>query len=234
MNRYVTILEFMITDLQLRGVELILYAIIYGYSQGSYGEYWGGMDDMMYWSQASRRGVQKALEKLIEKGLIKKSIEKEGRTRRAVFSLNDGANLVRPESADRANSVPPQSELSSITERTEFAHSDYIKRDIEIDNKSISAELLSEEFEIVWKSYPRKTDKLRAFEEFKKSRKRGASLEKIHAGVKAYAALCLAEKRHTKYIKGGGVFFKGENWNDEVVTDSAPKEKYGETGVAEW
>lgn len=234
-TRYVTILDFMISELHLKGVELILYAIIYGYSQGSYGEYWGGMDDMQHWTQATRRGVQKALEKLAERGLIKKDLKQEGRVRRAVFCLNDGANLVRPESYDGANSVPLRSELSSVTERTEFAHPNDIKTDIETDKEISAAKLASicEEFKIIWDVYPRKEGRKESEAAYARSRKRGISLERILNGTKAYADECRAEKRERRYIKQGSTFFRGEYWDTE--RDSGGDEKnYGETGAAEW
>lgn len=238
MNRYITILEFMITDLHLKGNELTLYALVYGFSQGAGGEYYGSMEDMCYWTQSTRRGVQKSIEKLVEKNLICKTVKQEGRVRRSIYQAVDGANLVRPENGDGANLVPLRSELSSVTERTEFAP--YIvdnnidnKNDIDICSPPVNMSI-EDEFEVVWGSYPRKEGRKESGAAYTRSRKHGASFEKVLNGVKAYAAECRAEKREKRFIKQGSTFFRGENWNDEYTSVAVAEKRYGETGAADW
>ena len=69
---YVTLLPWMVEDLKLSGLDLILYAIIYGYSQGSQGVFYGTLTYLATWSNTTERGVIKSLKSLIDKGLIKK------------------------------------------------------------------------------------------------------------------------------------------------------------------
>ena len=69
---YVSIQGWMVSDLQLKGNELIIYAIIYGFSQDGEQRFSGGLQYLADWTNSTKQGVQKALKSLISKGLIVK------------------------------------------------------------------------------------------------------------------------------------------------------------------
>lgn len=74
-NNYINIQGFMINELGLKGNELILYAIIYGFSQDGHSEYYGSQ---RYISKAMGISVVSAnhlINKLLDKGLIIKTTE---------------------------------------------------------------------------------------------------------------------------------------------------------------
>lgn len=70
-NNYYVVLGFMVKDLQLKGIERDVYAIIYGFSQAD-GRFTGSLQYLADWTCATKQGVLKALTKLLEKQLITK------------------------------------------------------------------------------------------------------------------------------------------------------------------
>lgn len=73
-KNYVTIQGWMITDLRLKGNDLIIYAIIYGFSQSGEGQkYTGSLRYLADWTNSTKQGVMKNLKSLADRGLIYKS-----------------------------------------------------------------------------------------------------------------------------------------------------------------
>ena len=75
-SRFVTILDFMVDDLNLKGSELIAYAVIYGFSQDGESVFSGTSKYLARWCGIDRKNVFAVLKKLVDKGLIVK-IKKE-------------------------------------------------------------------------------------------------------------------------------------------------------------
>lgn len=74
-NNYILIQSFMVKDLKLKGTELLIYAIIYGFSQNEDNWYTGKLQYLADWTQNSKRNVINILNSLIERGLIRKESE---------------------------------------------------------------------------------------------------------------------------------------------------------------
>lgn len=73
---FITLQGWMITELGLKGAELILYALIYGFSQDGESEFKGSIRYMQEWIGAgSHHTVDKALQSLCDKGYIIKTPE---------------------------------------------------------------------------------------------------------------------------------------------------------------
>ena len=69
----------MVNDLKLKGNELLVYAIIYGFSQDGISSYTGSLQYLADWTNSTKRGMIKVLQSLVEKNLIvKKEIFKNG------------------------------------------------------------------------------------------------------------------------------------------------------------
>ena len=69
---YLTIQDWMITDLHLKGNELLAYALIYGFSQDEQSCFYGSYQYVMKWLSIDRRSAMRILQKLEEKGLLRK------------------------------------------------------------------------------------------------------------------------------------------------------------------
>lgn len=75
-DNHITIDGWMINELNLKGSELIIYALIYGFSQDGQSEFYGSRSYMAGWCNASLPTIDKALNDLILKGFILKRTEK--------------------------------------------------------------------------------------------------------------------------------------------------------------
>ena len=72
-GNYITIQGWMRTDLKLSGNELIVYAIIYGFSQNKQGEFTGSAQYLADWTGCSRRHIMRILSKLVEEKFVTKT-----------------------------------------------------------------------------------------------------------------------------------------------------------------
>lgn len=74
-NSYISIQAFMVNELHLKGNELLVYAIIWGFSQDGESEFTGSLQYLADWTSSTKQGVMKALQSLCEKQLILKNVE---------------------------------------------------------------------------------------------------------------------------------------------------------------
>ena len=97
---------------------------------------------------------------------------------------------------------------------------------------------LEEDFEKLWKLYPRKEGKKKAFEAYKRAIKNGTTNKEIQTGIVNYLTQIRVQRTNKQYIKQGSTWFNGECWNDEynlgqekspvnpkTVPSSAPAER---------
>ena len=96
--------------------------------------------------------------------------------------------------------------------------------DINITNKKLNINVQTEqEFEEIWKLYPRKEDKKKAFMAYKTARKK-ASFDEIKKGVETYNNHIKASNTDKRYIKLGATYFNGECWANNYE-QSEPQEE---------
>lgn len=74
-NNYINIQGFMITKLGLKGNELLVYALIYGFSQDGNCKFSGSLSYIAEWISSSKQTVINTLKSLEAKGLIIKEQE---------------------------------------------------------------------------------------------------------------------------------------------------------------
>lgn len=82
-------------------------------------------------------------------------------------------------------------------------------------NTDVNTNNISNEFDILWKLYPRKIGKPKALKAYTKARKNGVSFDDVKKGIESYIADISAKKTATEYVKHGSTWFIGECWNDE-------------------
>ena len=70
-ENYLVIQGWMITELKLKGNELLIYAIIYGFSQNNQ-QFTGSHRYLADWCNSTRQGIMKNIESLIKKNLLEK------------------------------------------------------------------------------------------------------------------------------------------------------------------
>ena len=135
---YINIQSFMVTELELKGNELLVYAIIYGFSQTN-GTYFSGSTQYLAdWTNSTRQGIMKNLKSLIDKGLIEKVGENQQvnyyKALRPVNKVNQSTELTRKQSLQGAK----QSLQEEVTEFTgtckQSLHSNINKTTTKLDN----------------------------------------------------------------------------------------------------
>lgn len=91
------------------------------------------------------------------------------------------------------------------------------------NNKDNKDSEIEQEFEEVWKLYPRKEDKKKAFSAYKTARKK-ASFDEIKKGVETYSNHIRVSNTDKRYIKLGATYFNGECWANNYE-QSEPQEE---------
>ena len=116
---------------------------------------------------------------------------------------------------------PIDEKIKGIDEKIKTPIDEKVKENVtsneltRVNNKeNIKRNSEPDEFEELWKLYPRKEGKKDAYKAYKKAIKEGTTNEQIRQGIENYKAW-LKAKNETTYIKQGSTFFNGEHWNDE-------------------
>ena len=89
------------------------------------------------------------------------------------------------------------------------------------------SDTVSQEFEELWKLYPRKEGKKAALASYQRAKKKGVLFEDVKAGILNYLDYIKAKKVEAQFIKQGSTWFNGECWNDEYdysVSETAPQQ----------
>ena len=89
-SNYILIQGFMINQLNLKSNELLLFAIIYGFSQDESSEFTGSINYLCSCLSCSRNTVIKGLKSLLEKELITKKQETKNNITFNKYSVIDG------------------------------------------------------------------------------------------------------------------------------------------------
>lgn len=82
------------------------------------------------------------------------------------------------------------------------------------DRININA-LARDEFEDLWKLYPKKQGKADAEKKYIKARKEGVTFEEVKRGIEAYVNYIKVKGIKPEYIKMGSSFFNQRSWQDD-------------------
>lgn len=89
-ENYIVIQGWMLTELALKGNELLVFAIIYGFSQNSEDQYYSGsLQYLAEWTNSTKRTVMTILKSLNEKGYIVKHEESRNGVRFCRYCASD-------------------------------------------------------------------------------------------------------------------------------------------------
>lgn len=87
-ENYIVVQGWMVNTLGLKNNELIIYAIIYGFSQTTGNEFQGSLQYLADWCGATKQGVIKCLKSLCEKNLINKRDSQHNNVKSCAYSVN--------------------------------------------------------------------------------------------------------------------------------------------------
>lgn len=143
-TNYVVITGDMITDLGLKGNELLVYALINGFCQDEESQFYGSLAYLMEFTSLSKQGVINTLNSLVKKGLIEKTQSEVNGVKfnsyRAIGGMSN--NLTTGQNNDDA-----KKEKESFSPHTPY----YKEKEIEINNR---------EKESISKDIPKKEENL--------------------------------------------------------------------------
>lgn len=210
-DNYIVIQGFMLTDLHLKGNELIIYACIYGFSQAENQTFSGSLQYLADWTNSTRQSVINCLKSLVEKGFIEKTEKIINGVKFCDYRTTNITQVVKKVDYPVKESLTGGSK-ESLPNNIDI---DNLKNNIDIKNNN---DQIQKEFENLWKLYPRKIGKPKALKAYQKARKKGVTYEEVEKGITAYCKQIKANKTKPEYIKHGATWFNGECWADEYET----------------
>lgn len=92
----------------------------------------------------------------------------------------------------------------------------------------------SEEFEDVWKEYPKKQGKEQARKAYQTARKEGVEKDLIVAGLKSYKAYIDERNIEDRYIKNGSTWFNQRCWNDKYEVKNQKQDGFFAMQKHDW
>ena len=237
-ENYIVVQGFMVKELKLKGNELLIYSIIYGFSQTENQRFTGGLQYLADWTNSTKQGVIKNLKSLVEKGYIIKEDKIINGVKFCEYhstELNTVLNKV--EQGIKQSLIGGKQSLKEGIKQSlnNNINNNNIINNI-FNNKennsnkvadefSLSSEerLLKIEFEELWKLYPKKRGKKEAFSSYCKYRKSTdinyATKEEVEKGIEKYNRYIRAYAVQDKFIKYGSTFFEERAWEDDYSLD---------------
>jgi hypothetical protein len=175
----------------------------------------------------SKDRISKMITSLNRKGLLEVNlVYKEGSKQvdKRIIKVNPiGENAHTP----RRKRLDPLGEnaYTPLGENAEDNNTSFINTINNTSNKrNIGEKSLEKEFELLWKIYPRKMGKKKAFDSFKKARKvKKVPYEIIENGLYRYLRHIEDQGLEEQYIQHGSTWFNQEKWQDEYITTGINK-----------
>lgn len=170
-----------------------------------------------------KQALYERLQKMCEFGILKHETVKAGGTYSYYgFGKKYGClidtNDSQPSKGEYSTNEGVGSQLSKGVYSTNEQINNSIKDTSIKNNNSIKDNNISTEFETLWKMYPRKLGKPKAFKSYTKARKSGVTFEQVKEGIENYLKQIKTNKTETEFIKHGSTWFGNECWNDEYDT----------------
>ena len=208
---YYQISGWMINKLKLKGIELNVYAIIYGFSQDGESEFKGSLKYLSeFTGGTSKPTLIKALKDLTEKQFI---IRREEIINKVKFNRYR-ANLPLLKEFDGGGKETLQGGSKETLPNNKLLDNES-NNDIK---EKISKKEIDAEFESLWKRYPRKKGGESAYKSYLKARQNGTTYDEVINGLENYLKEIEVKKTATQYIKHGSTWFSQHCWQDEYVT----------------
>ena len=241
-DNFITIQGFMVNDLKLKGNELIIFALIFGFSQDAESTFHGSLRYIREWTNLSTPAIIAILKSLQSKNLIEK-IEK---------TVN-GTLLCDYRAVKKVNT---QLSFLSTTKETLLHNKEYIytnhkyikdnddnnsfnygvkkvnnekeaKMGETIEELNRNYDLIDQPFNEFWSIYPRRVDKARAYRAWKKQKLDADEIAVLLDRLKKQVELGILKYKDA-YTPYPASWINGRRWEDELIEKddkkkSAPK-----------
>lgn len=166
----------------------------------------------------SEKTVQNCLSELEKLGYIKREIITDKKSGKVIGRGRITSPYCNRFMGGVTDYAPPCNEIHPGGV-TGYAIKEQYKR---TSNNNVQKQL-EEDFEKLWKLYPKKSGKPKAFTAYKRAIKKGVTNKEIQTGIVKYLTQIKVQGTTKEYIKNGSTWFNQECWNDEY---NLGQEKY--------
>lgn len=205
-------------------------------AKGLFAYLWSQSDEWNFYEtevvKHSKDGIsslRSGIHELEERGYLqRKRIRVKGKLKDSMWILSETPNL---ENLSLENLNLENSTLINTNSNNTNLNKDNRSTDKSVDR--VSEKQLDEDFNKLWKLYPRKEGKKKAFEAYKRAIKKGTTNKEIQTGIVNYLTQIKVQGTAKQYIKQGSTWFNGECWDDDYNLGESqvpvnPKEKTGD------
>ncbi len=237
-GNFVVIQSFMINQLGLAGVPLLVYAIIYGFSQNGENEFTSSLQYLCDFTGKTKPTVIKILKELVDKEYI---IRREESVNNVMFvrykanlpllkKFNGGSKETLPGVVKKFNGGSKETLPIYINDKENINKDNKKEESVEKDFPSLESE-----FNSLWFKYPRKVGRSNAYEAYKKARKNGVAYEQVKSGIERYLKHIEKANINPQFIINGARWFINHHWTDEYETSAPDNSKQiGKNSVKKW
>jgi len=196
-DNYVQVSGWMLQDLGLKGNELLIYAIIYGFSQDRKSSYFGDQAYLAAWTNSTVRTVIRALNHLTEKGLL------------------DARDIPGPGNRKSYRANVTKCHVGS--DKMSCQHDKMSPPNINTNHNKIDNPMYAEGFDRFWAAYPNKKAKDKARKAWEKLQADADLTERIMAALEKQKKSRQWTKDNGEYIPHPATWLNGRRWEDQVT-----------------
>lgn len=204
---YVHIGWWMINELGLGGTELLVYAVIYSFTNGTDDHcFHGSALYLSEWVWVSKRHILTVLKNLEERWLITR-IEK----------VDNWVKFVSYFTGDEISSSGGYEKISHGGDEISSSNNNRVDKERENNNYTRQNKVLTEKekkFEEFWSLYPKKKQKKNSLKVF--NRIDPKEYDNLINGLMAQVDYWRRKWQDKQYIPDPNVWLNGERWNDEI------------------
>ncbi|MDN6291532.1 MAG: helix-turn-helix domain-containing protein [Tetragenococcus halophilus] len=175
-----------------------------------------------------RSSLRSGIKELEECGYIKRKRvrNQKGQVSTSYWELCDKPTLEKP-TLDK-----PTQDNRTLLSTNELSTNE-LSTNKKNSSKQVSSNTLSEDFEKLWKLYPKKTGKKKAFTSYKRVIKKGVTNKEIQTGIVKYKRYL--SQNEWLQPADGSTWFNNERWEDEfqIENDQQTPSKYDNTNWEE-
>lgn len=237
-NNFYVVHGWMLTDLELKGSELQLYAIIYGFTQTDGQKFKGSLQYLADWTGTTRRSVMMRLQSLVERGLLfKEEIYNNGvkaceyrcnlpilggekTSPGVVKKVHQGGEESSPGVVKKVRQGGEESSPNNIEDNIADNTADNIGDNIPHTPKGVDAQ--ERRFAEFWDLYPKKVGKEAARKAWKKVKPDAELHERILAAIDTAKVSDQWKREGGRFIPNPATWLNQGRWDDEPMPVAQP------------
>lgn len=234
-NNYYQVSGWMLNRLKLKGSELHVFAIIYGFTQDGESEFTGSCKYLSDWLDVTKRTVLTALANLTNKGYLLKTKEVRNKVTYVKYKI-DRELIENICQGSEKTSLGVVKKFHWGSEKISLGGSEKISPNNNILNNNIDNNNIytpnndfSAEFDSLWSLYPKKKGKSAVSKKAMKELQK-AGFETVKRAIESYKEEIRKNHTDEQYILHGSTFFNGR-WKDYISEVNEEDEPYANVGL---